>query len=312
MTMGKVIRQLRISSNITQEKLASHLKVSSQAVSKWETDAVMPDIGMIVPIARFFGVSTDTLFGLEKPPENPYKTEREKLLTRYECSHDDDDFLAAKREYEKVICSDEITTDDLMSYAYLLDQNAKINTTRAAKWYEKAIEHGENNRDEYYYKAHNQLIIMLARNRNNDDVVKRFEKLLEKEMDNIERYVSLGLAYRATGNSEKAYDILKKGMELEENNISILTFLGDVCTDIGRYDEAVDYYDRAYKADSLYCSCLYGKAFLYEKSGNIEMAVKAWNEVIEWLEKEGFVYAGELDLPTAHLNDLMEKAAGTG
>lgn len=60
--LGKKIRQLRKSRNLSQEVLAQILGVSFQAVSKWETDAAMPDVAMIPAIASFFGVSTDELF----------------------------------------------------------------------------------------------------------------------------------------------------------------------------------------------------------------------------------------------------------
>lgn len=44
--------------------MASQLGVTAQAVSRWESEAGMPDISMVVPLARTLSVSTDTLFGL--------------------------------------------------------------------------------------------------------------------------------------------------------------------------------------------------------------------------------------------------------
>jgi len=66
--MGTIIRRLRRERNLTQEELAELLGVTFQAVSKWENDTGMPDISQVVPLARVFGVSTDTIFGTE--PEN--------------------------------------------------------------------------------------------------------------------------------------------------------------------------------------------------------------------------------------------------
>ena len=60
--LGKKIRELRKTKNISQEVLAQYLGVSFQAVSKWENDVAMPDVAMIPAIAFFFGVSTDELF----------------------------------------------------------------------------------------------------------------------------------------------------------------------------------------------------------------------------------------------------------
>jgi transcriptional regulator with XRE-family HTH domain len=44
MSFGQRIRELRRKNNMTQEELAELLSISSQAVSRWETDAAMPDI----------------------------------------------------------------------------------------------------------------------------------------------------------------------------------------------------------------------------------------------------------------------------
>ena len=65
-TIGNVIRELRCSRNLTQEQLAENLNITAQAISKWENNIGMPDISQIVPIAHFFGVSTDVLFGVEE------------------------------------------------------------------------------------------------------------------------------------------------------------------------------------------------------------------------------------------------------
>ena len=62
-TMGQIIRRLRKERDLTQEELAEQLNISSQAVSKWENNTAMPDISQVVPLANFFGVSTDVLFG---------------------------------------------------------------------------------------------------------------------------------------------------------------------------------------------------------------------------------------------------------
>ncbi len=61
-TIGKQIAALRKERGIKQEELANHVRVSTQAVSKWENGGV-PDIELIPKIADFFSVSIDSLFG---------------------------------------------------------------------------------------------------------------------------------------------------------------------------------------------------------------------------------------------------------
>ncbi len=62
MDIGKKIKYLRKSKNITQEQLANALSVSFQAVSKWENGISLPDVTTIPVIAAYFNISTDELF----------------------------------------------------------------------------------------------------------------------------------------------------------------------------------------------------------------------------------------------------------
>ena len=64
MSIGQMIKLYRKEKGFTQNELAELIGVSSQAVSKWETDAGMPDISQIVPLARALEVSADKLLGL--------------------------------------------------------------------------------------------------------------------------------------------------------------------------------------------------------------------------------------------------------
>ncbi|MBE6683936.1 MAG: helix-turn-helix transcriptional regulator [Ruminococcaceae bacterium] len=60
--IGKNIKRLRLESGLTQRLLAYRLRVSVQAVSKWERGAAYPDITLLPQIAMLFGVSIDRLF----------------------------------------------------------------------------------------------------------------------------------------------------------------------------------------------------------------------------------------------------------
>ena len=66
--IGQRIKKLRKKNDLTQEKLADLLGVTYQSVSKWECGTTMPDLTMIVPLARVLHISTDELLGM-KPVE---------------------------------------------------------------------------------------------------------------------------------------------------------------------------------------------------------------------------------------------------
>jgi len=63
--IGENIKRLRKQKNITQETLADHMHVSTAAVSKWERNETLPDIGMVIPLASYFDVSADELLGFD-------------------------------------------------------------------------------------------------------------------------------------------------------------------------------------------------------------------------------------------------------
>ncbi len=66
------IAELRRQKGISQQQLAQRLGVAFQTVSKWETGATMPDIGMLPELAMFFQVSVDQLLGLQPLPGEEY------------------------------------------------------------------------------------------------------------------------------------------------------------------------------------------------------------------------------------------------
>ena len=63
--IGENIRRLRRELDVTQECLAEHLGVSTQAVSKWERGEACPDIALLPGLAGFFDISLDDLMGLD-------------------------------------------------------------------------------------------------------------------------------------------------------------------------------------------------------------------------------------------------------
>lgn len=64
MEIGNQIKCLRLRRGITQEEMAQHFGLTSQAVSKWERGVATPDISLLPDISAYFGVTIDELFAL--------------------------------------------------------------------------------------------------------------------------------------------------------------------------------------------------------------------------------------------------------
>ena len=96
--IGERIKELRKKNDLTQEKLATLLGVTDKAVSKWERGATMPDLALIVPMARLFGVSTDTLLGMNPSDNDPRKQYFDEEYFEYWKKDDhESDYLIAKQ-----------------------------------------------------------------------------------------------------------------------------------------------------------------------------------------------------------------------
>ena len=99
--IGSMIRKLRKEKDITQEELAELLGITSQAVSKWESGAGLPDISQLVPLANVFEVPMDALFGRTSWKDDG-EVERliEKIKEEHEWDGDRlDAFTDALRQY---------------------------------------------------------------------------------------------------------------------------------------------------------------------------------------------------------------------
>lgn len=61
MDFGAQMKKLRTSRGLTQEQVAQKLNVSRQTISSWENNRNLPDLEMVVLIARIFNISLDNL-----------------------------------------------------------------------------------------------------------------------------------------------------------------------------------------------------------------------------------------------------------
>lgn len=71
MAFAEKLKSIRKQAGMSQEQLAEKLGVSRQAVTKWETDAGIPDIENIMAISSLFEISIDELLSNEREAKKP-------------------------------------------------------------------------------------------------------------------------------------------------------------------------------------------------------------------------------------------------
>lgn len=69
MTLGERIKNERMKKNLSQAALGEYLKITQQAVGRWERNHSEPDSATLKELAALFGVSVDYLIGNDFTPE---------------------------------------------------------------------------------------------------------------------------------------------------------------------------------------------------------------------------------------------------
>ena len=295
--INEQIAYLRKKHKLTQEKFSSLIGVSNQAVSKWESGACCPDIQLLPAIAGCFNVSIDALFLTDD-----YES-RSKMLTRYDCTDRDEDFATAIEAYEKVILSGNATTQDYCDYAHLFLHRGTSSIHKAEKLLSNALKFGEEQRDESYYRIHTQMINLLCWRGRVDECITKYTERLKEDPDNWWSYYLLSLAYSQSGKTEEAWQTVTKALGQFKSNFYLDTIAGDLCSEMGQYDDAFEHWERAYSDNPKQIACLYSEAFLLERLDRTQDAIEAWQH------ENDFYCNHETDMPLERIEKLLEQGA---
>ena len=86
------IKELRSEKSITQQEIASAIKISRSVISEYESGKSEPTANVIIKLADFFGVSADYLLGrsddlgnitVQSPTESQLTAEEKELLSLF-------------------------------------------------------------------------------------------------------------------------------------------------------------------------------------------------------------------------------------
>lgn len=76
--IGNFIAQCRKNKNITQEKLAEKLGVTSKSISRWENGKTMPDYSLLKDLCNELDINVNELLSGEKIKESEYMNKAEE------------------------------------------------------------------------------------------------------------------------------------------------------------------------------------------------------------------------------------------
>lgn len=338
---GGRIKTLRLSKSMTQEQLAQRLRVSPQAVSKWENGVTLPDIQLLPELSILLGASIDALFSMTD----------DKRMERIDNMLWDQRFLSREEfETEERFLKDKCLEPDAQARATLL--LAELYCKRAREYRElasplarKALELLPD-----YEKAAHTALFEAEGGVFPDWNAVNHHRTIEFYKDFIARHPFQRRAYFwlldlliADGRCEEARAYLAKADRLETSYHSDL-YLGMILEKEGKPEEAAACWERMTqkdpdnwqswfaRADRLAKRCAYPEAIalyekalalssrprftdpvnaiaqLYEIQGQYEKAIEFYQKEIELVREDWNETQGEaIDEPLRNIARLKEK-----
>lgn len=288
--IGEQIKIGRIKKGWTQQELAISLGVTTQAVSKWETESSYPDITMLPIIARSLNVSIDQLMNFNPDlPEKEVKRIVEKAVDNYV-----EKGFEIGYDYVKDILNLYPNSIALKFYlgslfqGFLLEENLlkkeKIQELylESTKLYEEVLASGLR---EFDYKTR---IILVG----NYMMLKEFDKA-EKMIDSLpedsqDKEFLYGNLYVVTGEKEKAKEIHLKNLKYTGNKLlATMQVLATLYIEED-IDKALEQIKKAVEISEILNYGRHSVLQIYMKTliekGDLEKAVEIFEELVDNIE----------------------------
>ena len=122
---GKFIAKKRKEKNMTQKDIAENLYISVQAVSKWERGQSLPDISLLMPLAKILDVNLVNLLEAREDEEEKDPIETENLLEKILLINEEKTMDRGKSKLKRSIILLVIFSLLALEY-YLLDKHFDI------------------------------------------------------------------------------------------------------------------------------------------------------------------------------------------
>ena len=337
--IGKCIKNLRLQKGVTQEALANYLGVSYQAVSKWETEANIPDITLLPKLSMFFGVTIDDFFKISK--NNHFERINNMLLNERRIS--DENFVYAQRFLEQVVLEDEKNVEALCLLSQIYNHRAKSDHELAKKYAEQGLCY------EPFKRALHVSLIEASNGITGDGYIDNHRGISEFYSRFVEKYPKYFLGYKilmkqllADGQFEEVEQLIEEARKLEDNYVFYI-YEGDIQLGRGNREAAINLWNQTvekfgdiwqaycHRADRLvklglideaikdyeYCfemqvrprliDGLLSVAPLYEQRGDYSKAIETWKRYIAVLQEDYQVTEGEqINAPNREIERLSK------
>lgn len=240
---------------------------------------------MLPEIARLYCVSIDDLY---KENSVAYENYAQRLGSLYRATWDPADFARAEQEFSKLRRSGAATAEDLRLYGILHQYMMGYCMEKAETLFDEAMAKASSDDPETYWRTRRQKLYLLAKIGRGGESIAAQQDLIERGCGELQEWICLIAACQCARKNECAWEWFQKAAQKFPDAAMLYVYGGDICKELGRLEEAFQYWDQALELDPALCDAKHSKAFCYEEMGEFEKAYGLWCEIAEALEKDGF------------------------
>ncbi|MBR4310760.1 MAG: hypothetical protein IKT79_07005, partial [Akkermansia sp.] len=185
----------------------------------------------------------------------------------------DEDFRRAEEAYREVIMTGKANIQDYLDYAALHRIRMYKDRELAMRYYRRALEEGKEQRGDSWFAAHRDLVLYLISLGRAEEAIAESRQWCKGEPNARWAHVYYSYALEGAGRLEEAWKEIEIALTLPEDELGewwIFNAAGDLCAKLGRYEEAISYWDKVPTDSSI--SHLYSKAEMYASIGEKEKA----------------------------------------
>lgn len=327
--LGKKIRLLRLSKNMTQEQLAEKLSVTPQSVSKWENNITAPDIQLLPKLSVTFGVTIDELFSITD------ETKLERIENIFSNASEitvmsEKDFESYRSFLTENIDNPKIKNRVITALAHLYIFQSKSYKNIAVDYAIKAVESEPENKlnhsilnyalsgtkRDWYIKSNCKVIdFYMYFIRNNPNNLYAYQILLDnliadnrfceaenylhhfEKFDNSCRssFYRAQICY-AKGELDMFESCIKQMQKRFADDWLCWSYCGDLYALAAQYDKAVECFGKAFELQPApkYTDNLLSIAKIYEITGDFIAASEYYSKTIEILNTNWETTDGDL------------------
>ena len=319
MHIGKQIKYYRTRKSVRQEDLADYLGVSCQAVSKWETEASLPDITLLPRLAVYFGIAIDDLFRISADDqldriENALQNDAE--LEDCTFQHDREFLESLMQDPERKLRA-HILLSALYNFRARQAHQAAIRHAKQAlemdgdaddawtyliegyeahcgdEWYDNHFElidfcqHFLSDHPGHFRCLYAMIENMLADKRF-EEVVPYVEMLAQLPGRDYQAEIYRGDIAQGMGDLPKAIRCWNQAAEKNPHVWQAFCDRADRMKKLGKYEEALRDYEHCFQMQKAprISDGLYSKAQLYEQLSDFEQAIEVRERIIRHLSEE--------------------------